>query len=134
MNWLSVDVAAASMAEMLDSPPGVYHLIHPSPVVWTTLLREAARLMDVPLVPYNQWLASLEKQASSKASQSNPALRLLDFFRYKKNTDNFLEPELSCAKALQESLTLRATVANPLGDRDVGKWMTYWRSIGFIPA
>src|SRR5437899_1904680 len=125
---------------MLDSPPGVYHLTHPSPVAWTIPMREAARLMNVPLVPYTQWLASLEKQALSHTgtpSQSNPALRLLDFFRYTTqrtdatNTENFLEPELSCARALQESPTLRSIKANPLGDRDVGKWMAYWRSIGF---
>jgi hypothetical protein len=140
MNWLPVDIAAAALAEMLDSPSGVYHLAHPTPVIWTILMREAARLLNVPLVPYNQWVASLEKQAVSptaKTSQSNPALRLLDFFRYtahRKNTDNFLEPELSLAKTLQESPTLRSTIAKPLKDRDVGKWIAYWRSIGFIPV
>ncbi|OJA18266.1 hypothetical protein AZE42_05820 [Rhizopogon vesiculosus] len=139
-NWLPVDIAVASLAEMLDSPPGVYHLVHPRPVAWIILMREVARLMNVPLVPYNQWLATLEKQASSqmaKSSQTNPALRLFDFFRtamYRKNMENFLEPELSCAKTLQESPTLRSTIANMLGDRDVGKWIAYWRSIGFIPV
>ncbi|KAG1725077.1 acyl transferase domain-containing protein [Suillus paluster] len=143
LNWLPVDVAAASMVEMFNSPPGVYHLTHPSPVSWTVPMREAARIMNVPLVPYTQWLASLEKQALSqtaKASQINPALRLLDFFRYTirrknlTNTDNFLEPELSCAKALQESPTLQSIVSSPLGPQDVAKWMAYWRSVGFILA
>jgi len=143
VNWLPVDVAAASIVDMLDSPPGVYHLTHPSPVSWTIPMREVARLMDVPLVPYTQWLTSLEKQALSQTAkplQSNPALRLLDFFRYTThrknatNTENFLEPELSCAKALQESPVLRSIIAHPLGDLDVGKWMAYWRSIGFIPV
>ncbi|KAG2340881.1 hypothetical protein BDR05DRAFT_977232 [Suillus weaverae] len=136
VNWLPVDVAAESMVEMFDSPPGVYHLTHPSP--------EAACIMNVPLVPYTQWFASLEKQASSqtpKSLQTNPALRLLYFFRYTTsrrnpttNTENFLEPELSCAKALQESSTLRSMISSPLGARDVAKWMGYWRSVGFIPA
>lgn len=142
VNWLPVDVAAASMVEMFDSPPGVYHLTHPSPVSWTIPMQEAARIMNVPLVPYTQWLASLEKQASSQTGetlQNNPALRLLDFFRYTTrrgnltNTDNFLEPELSCAKALRESPTLRSIVSNPLGAQDVAKWFGYWRSVGFIP-
>ncbi|KAG1766333.1 hypothetical protein EV702DRAFT_1150480 [Suillus placidus] len=144
VNWLPVDVAAESMVEMFDSPPGVYHLTHPSPVSWTIPMQEAARIMNVPLVPYTQWFASLEKQASSqtpKSLQNNPALRLLDFFRYTTNrrnpttnTENFLEPELSCAKALQESSTLRSMISSPLGARDVAKWMGYWRSVGFIPA
>ncbi|KAG2335837.1 hypothetical protein BDR05DRAFT_920591 [Suillus weaverae] len=144
VNWLPVDVAAASMVEMLDSPPGVYHLTHPSPVSWTIPMQEVARIMNVPLVPYTQWLASLEKQASSQTGetlQNNPALRLLDFFRYTTrrrnlttNTENFLEPELSCAKALQESPTLRSMASNPLGAQDVAKWIGYWRSVGFIPV
>ncbi|KAG2142363.1 hypothetical protein DEU56DRAFT_979550 [Suillus clintonianus] len=140
VNWLPVDVAAASLVEMFDSPPGVYHFTHPSPVSWTIPMQEAARIMNVPLVPYAQWLASLEKQASSQTSKTlqNPALRLLDFFRYTTrrknttNTENFLEPELSCAKALQESSTLRSMVSSPLGAQDVAKWMGYWRSVGFI--
>ncbi|KAG2030868.1 hypothetical protein BDR03DRAFT_973938 [Suillus americanus] len=141
VNWLPVDVAAASMVEMFDSPPGVYHLTHPSPVSWTVPMQEAARTINVPLVPYTQWLASLEKQASSQTGetlQNNPALRLLDFFRYttrRRNlTENFLEPELSCAKAMQESPTLRSMASNPLGAQDVAKWFGYWRSVGFIPV
>ncbi|KAG2097390.1 hypothetical protein BD769DRAFT_246669 [Suillus cothurnatus] len=141
VNWLPVDVAAASMVEMFDSPPGVYHLTHPSPVSWTIPMQEAARIMNVPLVPYTQWFASLEKQASSQTGetlQNNPALRLLDFFRYttrRRNlTENFLEPELSCAKAMQESPTLRSMASNPLGAQDVAKWIGYWRSVGFIPV
>jgi hypothetical protein len=104
-------------------------------------MQEAARIMNVPLVPYTQWFASLEKQASSQTGetlQNNPALRLLDFFRYttrRRNlTENFLEPELSCAKAMQESPTLRSMASNPLGAQDVAKWIGYWRSVGFIPV
>ncbi|KAG1902324.1 uncharacterized protein F5891DRAFT_1127654 [Suillus fuscotomentosus] len=136
VNWLPVIVAAESMVEMLNSPPGVYHLIHPSPVSWTILMQEAARILNVPLIPYAQWFASLEKQASSQTAkqlQNNPALRLLDFFRYTTtNKKNFVESELSCAKALQESATLRSMVSSPLGTRDVAEWMGYWHSIGFI--
>ncbi|KAG1732311.1 hypothetical protein EDB19DRAFT_1912149 [Suillus lakei] len=142
VNWLPIDAAAASMVEMFNSPPGVYHLTHPSPVSWTTLMQQAARIMDVPLVPYNQWLAALEKRASSQTattSQNNAALRLLDFFgvtlrrrNLTTNTESFLGPELSCAKTLQESQTLRSIVSSPLGAKDVAKWMGYWRSVGFI--
>lgn len=144
VNWLPVDVAAAAMVEMLDSPPGVYHLTHPSPVSWTIPMQEAARIMNVPLVPYAQWLAALEKQASSPTGETlknNPALRLLDFFRYttrRRNltttTENFLEPELSCAKALKESPTLQSIASTPLGAQDVAKWIGYWRSVGFMPV
>ncbi|KAG2139356.1 hypothetical protein DEU56DRAFT_980346 [Suillus clintonianus] len=142
VNWLPIDVAAASIVEMFNSPPGVYHLTHPSPVSWTVLMQEAARIMNIPLVPPTQWLASLEEQASSQTttSQNNPALRLLDLFRYTPHRSNLttntvnLEPELSCAKVLQESPTLRSTISSPLGATDVAKWIGYWRSIGFIPV
>ncbi|KAG1732319.1 hypothetical protein EDB19DRAFT_2041542 [Suillus lakei] len=144
VNWLPIDAAAASMVEMFNSPPGVYHLTHPSPVSWTTLMQQAAHIMDVPLVPYNQWLAALEKRASSQmatTSQNNAALRLLDFFgvtlrrrNLTTNTESFLGPKLSCAKTLQESQTLRSIVSSPLGAKDVAKWMEYWRTVGFIPV
>ena len=32
---------------------------------YSSLISEAARLLNVSLVPYNQWVASLEKQADS---------------------------------------------------------------------
>lgn len=89
-----VDIAAGSMVEMLDSPPGVYHLTHPNPVAWSILVREAARLMNVPLVPYTQWLASLEKQASSRRaelSQNNPALKVAGLHQVHHAQDEYNE-------------------------------------------
>ncbi|KAG2142359.1 hypothetical protein DEU56DRAFT_754701 [Suillus clintonianus] len=74
---------------------------------------------------------ALNKQASSQMSkflQNNPALRLLDFFRYTTrrrnlttNTEDLLEPELSCAEVI--SNTALNGLKPTAGARDVAKWM-----------
>ena len=84
--------------EMRDSPYTLLNLEHPAPVKWSSIFVPAARILDVMLLPYAQWLSKLAatdphhessiSQTSSEGevalsvdSEKNPALKIIDFFR-----------------------------------------------------
>jgi len=83
------------MLEMsrLDPAPDAHtlHIVHPRGVPFKSLIASAASLLDVPLVPYAEWLSRLSEAHKShqslsaaeleKAQAANPALRLFGFFQ-----------------------------------------------------
>ena len=72
---------------MRHSPEPIVHLVQPRPVSWHTLLEPIAKELNVPLVPYTDWLSALESSVEQGSAQEvevmrlNPALRLLLFFK-----------------------------------------------------
>ena len=60
--------AARAFAEMRAAAPGsILHLVHPRATPWRTLLAPIANALGVPLVPYAQWLAALERARGPRA-------------------------------------------------------------------
>ena len=57
---------------MLSSPEPILHLTHPHPSRLRTLLTVTARELDVPLVPYANWLEALSSTAASIADGMVP--------------------------------------------------------------
>jgi hypothetical protein len=106
---------------------------------WSDIFMTAATTLQLPLIPYNEWLSRLEASHRSEADtvESNPALRLLDFFR----TGSELLPDGSgryqrFTPSLQNSYACQvsATLANVdfLDKRSVEQWLGYWRVVGFL--
>ena len=82
VSWVPSYEAAYAFIEMRHSVRPVLHLVHPQPTPWRTILLSLAEEIGVPLVPYKTWLAALELHAEDEqAICTNPALRLLPFFR-----------------------------------------------------
>jgi len=154
ISWLPMDVAAQSLKEMLDSDALVLHLVHARPVKWSSLFEPAARMLDLHLVSYAEWLEKLEgsiseqssKDAAAESAEENPALRIIDFFRSsapasdtatatatngsggeeEKNASEAMGlKRLSLEKALEVSNTLRT--CSPLAVEDMAKWMKCWK-------
>ena len=121
---------------MRNSTARTLHLVHPRPIAWKAIIAPIAEDLDVPLVPYSQWLASLEKWAAEgstdevDAMRANPALRLLDFFRAQSGSDGVAR--LSTAKAEQASEELAKM--SELTREDAKRWVAAWRASGFLPA
>ncbi|KAI0068636.1 hypothetical protein BV25DRAFT_1910396 [Artomyces pyxidatus] len=150
VSWLPVDTSAIAMVEMLDAQtPAVVNLRHPRPVSWTRMLGFFASALQLPLVPYKEWLSRLESGmrpssgASGKDDLLGPAVRLLHFFNgavpsdasYRSSRDS---NGLVCGLAMDECLRVSATLRDEslvpeLQEKDVADWLTYWRSVGFIP-
>lgn len=147
--WITAPDAAGAMLEMsrVDLQPGAHtlHVAHPRGVPFNTLIAPMASSLNVPLVPYPDWLSKLataHKAAQSfsaaeleRAQMANPALRLFGFFQFARAGPQW-EPlgvaRLDTARAIRVSSVL-ADGAKPLGEENVWKWMSAWRASRFLP-
>ena len=130
----------------IESAPDAhtFHIVHPRGVPFNTLIASAASPLNVPLVPYPEWLSRLTEAHKSqsfsateleRAPEANPALRLFSFFQSARVGPDW-EPlgvaRLDTARAVRVSNIL-AKDAKPLGEENVRKWMSAWRASGFLP-
>ena len=132
---------------MRRSSAQVVHLAHPRPVLWSTIFEAFSTILNIPLVPYTEWVARLEKsgevlatasaEEEATAIRNNPALRLIEFFRgISMDVDPSKEmglPSLSLDEAKNASKTLRDEKLCPLSVADVKQWISYWRGTGSLP-
>ena len=143
MTWFPAYEAARAFTEMRHSPESIVHLVNPRPVSWHSLLEPIAKELNVPLVPYTQWLSALEnsvEQGSSEeveAMRLNPALRLLPFYKAQSTA---MTPDreamglvfISTDKAVQVSDSLAGM---PQLDEERAKmWLAAWRKSGFLSS
>ncbi|KAI0050801.1 acetyl-CoA synthetase-like protein [Auriscalpium vulgare] len=130
ISWIAVDVAAASLLDMLGSDQPVLHLVHPRPIHWNMLSDGVAEYLNLQVVPYDEWVAALKNAREDSALgtlEKSPALKLADFFSSMPKAATW-----STDKAVTVSLELRA--AGELGKEDVKRWIDYWEHTGFISA
>ena len=98
--------AAGTIVDMLDAQSDVLHLVHSKPSSWSSIIEAFSKELQLPAVPFAEWLDSLEDAYAAMQSNSsdagaversfreNPALRLMDFFRAAKKHlgSPFVEP------------------------------------------
>lgn len=133
--WVRLDEAAASLIEMRDAV-GVLHLVHPRPIPWRTTFNVFAKKLDVPLVPFHEWLARIEAfgEADPEGGRVVPALRLAEFYKElgEAGFGSMSRMEnVSTVKAQEVSATLRHMA--PLTEADAEKWLAYWQRSGVLP-
>ena len=141
--WVPAYEAAQAFVEMRLSREPIVHLVHPYPVSWSTLLAPLAQELDVPLVPYTEWLSALEGSVERgsaeevEAMRLNPALRLLSFYEAQGGaTDGAPEKEamglvfIATDKAVRVSEYL-ARLPQLDGER-ARTWLEAWRKSGFL--
>jgi hypothetical protein len=103
------------------------HLVSPRVASWNTIFAEFARRMDVPLVPFDEWIVALHAAARDIPSKDHsPAMNLLDFFQ----RGNFADMRLSTELAVRASPTLAKV--QPLDEEDAARYLAYWKKIGFV--
>ncbi|PCH33723.1 hypothetical protein WOLCODRAFT_94052 [Wolfiporia cocos MD-104 SS10] len=149
ISWLPIDTAAAAIVDMRCVENDTVHLVHPTPVAWATIMEPLAEMMHVPLAPFAEWLARLERtadieadnQGSAKHGNDKAAVKLLMFFREihkrhaqssSKESMGFL-PQVAVEKGVRASRTLSDGIPS-LGAQDVAKWLAYWRGVGFLSS
>lgn len=142
----AVAVAEDPLTTTTIATATVMHLAHPHPVAWATLFRQVAHELDVPLVPYVEWVDRLTKsaegldtEAAVQLTERSPALRILDFFQacsIATGTGEGREAmglrRLALDRACGASATLSGLKSTPLGGLDVEGWIAYWRAVGFF--
>ena len=136
------------MLEMsrIDTAPDAHtlHIVHPRGVPFNALIGSAASSLNVPLVPYTEWISELSEEHKGqsysdtnldKTQSTNLALRLFGFFQSARNGPEW-EPlgvaRLDTTRAVRVSSVLAG--AKPLGEENVRKWLGAWRASGFLPA
>ena len=151
-SWVTAPDAATAMIEIshIDPTPDAhtFHVVHPRGVPFNALVGSVARSLNVPLVPFPEWLSRLAEEHKSQSRSddakhsdlermqaSNPALRLFNFYDTARTGPEW-EPlgaaRLDVSRAMRVSKVL-AEGAKPLGEENVGKWLAAWRSSGFLP-
>ena len=142
--WLPVDDAAVALVDFTDSAEKVLHLRHPRPVTWPDVFKHFSSELNLPLVPYTDWVTRLEHGlvASNDASATRGlehGLRLLDIFRLLVDPNEprpdfmgKLVPHMDMTHALEASTTLRDGKVTEIGPEDVHRWIEYWRRESFI--
>ncbi|OSX62600.1 hypothetical protein POSPLADRAFT_1055973, partial [Postia placenta MAD-698-R-SB12] len=148
ISWIPMDLAATAIVELCGVPADTLHLVHPRPVTWDTIMQPLASALSVPLVPYAEWLARLESLAEDQETSAHgkqnerAALRLLYVYRKAHSTlatprrleeSMGLMPRVATNKAPRLSSALADQAVRQLGTGDVERWLSYWRSVGFIP-
>ncbi|GBE89888.1 putative polyketide synthase [Sparassis crispa] len=156
ISWLPVDIAAAAIIDMSNTMSETLHLIHPRPVTWDIIMKPIASMLQVPLVPYPEWLARLQSSVIdtatvSRNSKANDqagdptiyALKLMDVYRGLQSLDQHqrtstesmgILPKVASDKGIRASETLMDSLLSPpLEASDAEKWVGYWRNVKFLP-
>ena len=149
VSWISAATTARVIAETRHSTALVTHLTHPRPVLWSSIFSAFSGALDLPVVPYAEWLRRLEERSLSivgasadaevAAHRGVPALKLMDFFisagagtEGVKNVEAMGMALLSLDEAKKASATMRDENLIQVGQKDVEQWLNYWRGTGFL--
>ena len=129
-NWVPLEVVGSVVTEIRDTPSSVIHIAHPKPASWRYIIGRVSRTLGVPIVPFLDWLARLEALAASSRDSETTAIALLETYRTVDPSATNITPRMSNVAALRESPTLAA--AQPLTEKDIDSWLSYWKSASLI--
>ena len=145
--WLDIDTTYATLIDMLDSDKTLLHLEHSRPRPLHDILVPLSKELNIALVTYKVWLDCLVEAYGKvvrggivAAPLLESGIRLLDLFQ-SMMTITPLDPEgtydprlhRAITFSIDESKTLQDPNLHQLNETDVQRWLTYWRSIGYIP-
>lgn len=109
------------------------HLTSPHPVPWKFIIEVVANKIDLPIIPYNDWLEKYRTRVHelSAKQEHDRAFNLLDFF------ENFDSHGLThIALRTEKSQKASKTLANlqPIRSEEISKYVDYWRKEGLLGA
>ncbi|TVY80570.1 Non-canonical non-ribosomal peptide synthetase FUB8 [Lachnellula suecica] len=95
IDWVPVDLMASMVVQLTDrmirkssradGETTVYNLVNPRPTTWSKLCTPIQKLSGIPrTMPLDKWVSLLEessKERNGAVMETNPAIKLLDFFR-----------------------------------------------------
>jgi len=140
VSFVPLHAAATALLELRHASGIFAHLVHPRPVPWRRIIEYVAAIIDIPVIPYDEWLRRLEASPkTSEALHNNPALHLLDFYYASRAPKD--RSDLSRREAMGLSLfeTRQTVVDAPtlkdlaqLDMEEVSRWIDYWKSKGAL--
>lgn len=105
-----------------------------------------AKSLDIPVVPYDEWVARLEKSGEGLSADEevetmrlHPALKIIDMFIQGRTTAAISAskeamglPLLETTQAQNVSPSLAPERLLQLTSEDALRWMAYWNRIGYL--
>ncbi|KAJ7127865.1 hypothetical protein C8R44DRAFT_873640 [Mycena epipterygia] len=136
VSWIPVNFAASAIVDLMNTPESFEcaNIVHPRPVIWTTILEPLAEALGVPLVLYKEWLSKLQQVAATENARETPAIALLDIFMSQGVTDEstvFIDGahkfELEHVRAASPIFAQDGVPA--LSRADVLTWLRHWNEV-----
>lgn len=132
LDWIPVDLLSAALVELVLLPrkesAKVYHAVNPRSCDWKRLLpiiQDLLRAKKVIIVSLGEWVEALRKSApdtfKNQDFESNPAIKLLDFFEALPKAKM---PRLGTIETQKRSRALREIRA--VEAEDMERWMRQW--------
>ncbi|KAJ3481757.1 hypothetical protein NLI96_g7439 [Meripilus lineatus] len=143
ISWIPAEATAQAIIDLRKSTATVLHVANPHRVSWDTIFAPLAKTLNLPVIPYIQWLDLLEKSGENldatsevEALRTNPALRILEFFRSAKDVKSPKSTEAVGLPLLDTSAAQKdaPSLANitPVGKSDLNLWLAYWKHVGYL--
>jgi len=155
VSWLREEEVASAVLEAAfakGAPPPALNIVNPRRAPWAEIIAFVRRSIirrkglgeDVlPIVPFGEWFALLEKKAENASEEDLvkiPAIKLLEFFRALARGDQAIRDagmsateaagmtNFSTSKSQQVSATMATMQA--VGEVEADAWVGYWISKG----
>ncbi|ORX40318.1 hypothetical protein BD324DRAFT_655201 [Kockovaella imperatae] len=130
VNWLPVDVAARVLLDLVheEQPDLIYHLVHPSPTTWSTVLDGVESSgTSFERLPRSEWLERVEQIPDEDISR-----KMLFLWRqsYGEDSPSSVSYDIATTNAQKASSSLRQLRA--LQPRDFARSIEAWRNTGFM--
>lgn len=108
----------------------VYHVENPVPQPWCDILAHLSAYLELPIIPYKEWLGRMETNEDGVTGSLNPAKNLKEFFE-----NDFLHMScgsvvMSTTKTTSVSAALRS--ARPVSPETLLRYVKQWRMTGFL--
>ncbi|EPQ51233.1 acetyl-CoA synthetase-like protein [Gloeophyllum trabeum ATCC 11539] len=140
VSWLPPEVSAAALVELCSSDQSFAHLVNPKHSQILPVMERVSKKLNVPLVPYQEWLSRIVESYRSTPLpevdilKRNPALRLLGFFKAARSGEH-LEPLGTVKLDTRNTVTAARSLdedTRELTEEDVDRWMRGWFESGFL--
>jgi len=142
VSFIPLHVAASALIELRRTSNQFVHLVHPRPIHWTAIIQHVADALNVPIIPYDEWLNRLEASPrTDEALHHNPALHLIGFYQGSvapRDAKRVEEREamgvaiFETKRSVLDAPSLRPPALAQLGKDDVSRWIAYWSSKGAL--
>ena len=140
ISLLPLQTSAQALVQALDakttSPALHLHLVNPTPSQWDDVFGNIAEKLDVPLVPYREWLSKLkEAPATVKNAQEYPALRMLEFYgslTQGSGSEAGGLPSCNTEVARDVCPALNGGGLRGVTAEEIQRWLDYWKSLGLL--
>ncbi|KAH6912217.1 hypothetical protein BKA70DRAFT_1535515 [Coprinopsis sp. MPI-PUGE-AT-0042] len=152
ISWLPIKAAAQVMAKFVEheatTESGIVHLVHPNPIPWSVLNNALSSILNLPTIPFDEWVERLEKVEQNSVHNPTPGglpvaiaqvCFLLPFFKHarslwREQTESQGEPIYEMSKAQRLSPLLHDGRIPQLSHADVEMWVNGWKKIGFLAS